>query len=85
MCNISPYKFPDEELTKDEEFIDEELYKKEDYFLKAPRLRRVIQEKDFELNTLKEESNMTISPEVRELTSSLQESINFYSLLIIPI
>ena len=45
----------------------------------SQKLKKEIQNKDNEINSLKENSSMFVSPEVKELTSSLQQSINFYS------
>lgn len=45
------FVFPKLEENKDIDVEQEELYKKDDYFFKAPRIRRTIEEKELELSS----------------------------------
>ena len=49
--NIQPKMQLSSDVIKDEEIKDKELYTKNDYASKAPRIRRIIEEKDIQLST----------------------------------
>ena len=54
--NILPYQFPEEKL-ENKETKEVELYSKKDYFSKSPRIRRVVEHKDFKLDNAPENKN----------------------------
>lgn len=54
---ISKYLFPVLSLPKNIEVKDRDLYSKNDYFSKAPRLRRIIETKDIKLSSPPKDNN----------------------------
>ena len=54
---ISKYTFPSLALPKNIEIKDRDLYSKNDYFSKAPRLRRIIETKDIKLSSPPKDNN----------------------------